>query len=123
MPSDLTPDTVRAMLEGVDPNGWTYEALPPPSTKPANFSELLGDLKRPAGYVLDQGGNGTVAEVVVEADAPILTSAPDIARALLAAWEERDRLAHEPPSWRRWRTARTPAPWRRLRPRRPGFPR
>lgn len=81
----LTPDSVRALLVDLDPAAeWLVEVIPPPPPAKTR-AELLADMLRPAAFVLDQGGAGTVAEVTVESDARLIAAAPDLARELLAA--------------------------------------
>jgi len=101
MSKRVTAEEARGLLEGVAPEGWLVEVLPPPSTKPANAAELLADLQRPAAYILDQGGKGTVAEVVVLSDAPVLGAAPSLAFTVVALEAERDEARAERDAYRK----------------------
>ena len=84
-PDDLSPARVRAMLDGATDGPWHVGhsascACPAPPC-PNIYADGCEDITVPCGAGL------------APCDASLMAAAPDLARELLAAWEERDRHA------------------------------
>ena len=94
--TDLTSGDARRLLEAAAPSSpWTVHPLERPSTRQSTLAAAIDIALTADAEVTDQGGAGTVATVVVLADAALLAAAPDLARALTRAEQERDEARAE----------------------------
>ena len=91
---DLTREAVEQLLAGWSGSPWTLEERGNYEPRPdwTDMRNMLGLLGHAEAHVLDQDGEGTVGEFVTVEDARLARAAPDLAMALIAAWDEIDRL-------------------------------